>query len=121
MAYRGAKPFDVPGLNKTLKVLDLARKKRKVHIVCTYEERHFREATNKRLDLVKLIFGECSLLDSKTAYRSAECIYYPIVQYIMVSECASEDCPIFDPSSNRLRDDDVILRNISTKHFPIIQ
>lgn len=38
--------------------LDLVCKKQEVHIVCTHEERHFREATNKRLDFFKLIFGE---------------------------------------------------------------
>jgi hypothetical protein len=40
------------------------------------------------------------ILFPKTAYRSAECIYHPIVHYIMVSECAREDCPIFDREEN---------------------
>lgn len=46
--------------------LYLACKKREVHIVCTHEERHFREVTNERLDFFKLIFGECSLLESNS-------------------------------------------------------
>ena len=33
---------------------------------------------------------------SQTVYRSAECIYHPIVHYIMVVECACENIPISD-------------------------
>jgi hypothetical protein len=46
--------------------VDLARKKREVYIVCTQEEKRFREATNNWLDFFKLIFGECSSLESNS-------------------------------------------------------
>jgi hypothetical protein len=50
-------------------ILDLIYKKREVYIVYTYKERYFREATNKQLDFIKLIFSKCSLFESNSIVR----------------------------------------------------
>jgi len=42
----------------------------------------------------------CLFFFSHTIYRSVECIYHPIVHYIMISECTNEDCAVFDREEN---------------------
>jgi hypothetical protein len=50
----------------------------------------------KSLTMLMPRLYNCLFLFPQTVYRSAKCIYHPIIHYMIVVECAREDVPIPD-------------------------